>query len=97
MVFAAIAHLKGQEIPAKPAPSWRWFQKWLKANNALRTIKTKPINKQRIDVHTEADIKAWFEEKLRPVLKQRGISHAKDIFNMDEQELELVAQKGRKW
>ena len=42
MVFAAIAHLKAQEIPAKPAPSWRWFQKWLRSNTSLHTIKAKP-------------------------------------------------------
>jgi hypothetical protein len=94
MIFAAIAHLKGQETPAKPAPSWSWFQKWLKANKALHTIKTKPINRQRIDVHTEADIKVWFEEKLRPIIKQRGISHAKDIFNMDETGARVGCPKG---
>src|ERR1700755_3192191 len=48
MVFAAIAHLKDQETPSKPPPSWRWFQKWLKASQALHAIKTKPINKHRI-------------------------------------------------
>ena len=69
MVFAAIAYLKDQKTPAKPPPSWRWFQKWLKASQALHAIKTKPINKQRIDVHKEEDVKKWFEEKLRPVLK----------------------------
>ena len=25
MIFAAIGHLKAQEVPPKPAPSWRWF------------------------------------------------------------------------
>ena len=44
MVFAAVAHLKGQEPPAKPPQSCRWFQKWLRASMALYTIKTKPIS-----------------------------------------------------
>ena len=95
MMFAAIGHLKAQEVPPKPAPSWRWFQKWLRANEDLHTIKTKPISKQRVDIHTEADIKAWFEDKLRPVIKQRGISHAKDIFNMDETGARVGCPKGQ--
>src|SRR5271168_130121 len=94
MVFAAIAHLKAQEIPAKPAPSWRWFQKWLRSNASLHTIKAKPINKHRIDVHTEEDIKKWFENELRPVLKHRNITHAKDIFNMDETGARVGCPKG---
>ncbi|KAN0073436.1 hypothetical protein V8E54_008656, partial [Elaphomyces granulatus] len=54
MVFAAICFL------VVKAPSWRWFQKWLKKTPTLHTIKTKPIARNRIDTHTEEDVKKWF-------------------------------------
>ena len=44
MVFAAISHLKANQIPPQKAPSWRWFQIFIKAHpNLFRTLKTKPI------------------------------------------------------
>ena len=55
MVFAAISHLKANQIPPQKAPSWRWFQTFIKAHpNLFRTLKTKPIAQVRISI---ADIK----------------------------------------
>src|SRR5438045_7021955 len=44
MVFAAIGFVKAKDVPPQKAPSWRWFQQFLKAHPELfRTVKTKPI------------------------------------------------------
>jgi hypothetical protein len=41
----------------KSAPTWRWFQKWLKKPPELHTIKTKPIARHRVDMHSENDLR----------------------------------------
>jgi len=44
MVFAAIGFVKAKDVPPQKAPSWRWFQQFLKVHPELfRTVKTKPI------------------------------------------------------
>jgi hypothetical protein len=55
MVFAAISYLKASQIPLQKAPSWCWFQTFIKAHPDLfRTLKTKPIARVRVSA---ADIK----------------------------------------
>ena len=78
MVYAAICFLVGGK-----APSWRWFQKWLKNTPALCTIKTKPIARNRIETHTEKDLEKWFE-KYRCTLDKYKIRSGRNIYNMDE-------------
>jgi len=57
MVFVAITYLKAYESPPKEPPSWSWFTKWLVKNPTLYTIKTKPITFERVESHTEQEIK----------------------------------------
>jgi hypothetical protein len=84
MLFAAICHLRQQEEPPKPHPSWRWFQRWMKKHAAdLHTIKTKPIARARVETHTEETVEDWFV-RLRKKLKERKIKKAKQIHNFDE-------------
>src|SRR5438045_7338777 len=46
MVFAAISHLKVSQIPPQKAPSWRWFQTFLKAHPDLfQALKMKTITR----------------------------------------------------
>jgi len=84
MVFAAIAHLRISESPPKPAPSWRWFQLWMRSKvGNLHTLKTKPISRERQQTHTEEDIERWFV-KLRKKMEERGINRGCYIHNFDE-------------
>ncbi|KAN0074287.1 hypothetical protein V8E54_008224, partial [Elaphomyces granulatus] len=57
MMFSCAMWLRAQE--GKPAPSWRWLQAWLKNTPELHTIKTKPIARHRVDMHTENDLRQW--------------------------------------
>ena len=52
MVYAAICFLK----QGKKAPSWRWFQLWLKGFPTLYIIKTKLIDRIRVETHSEKDL-----------------------------------------
>jgi hypothetical protein len=46
MVYEAICELKRRELLAKEAPSQRWFQSWIKTQEAsFHTLKTKPIER----------------------------------------------------
>jgi hypothetical protein len=73
MLFFAITHLQSQLEPPKKPPSWRWFQGFLIKSTILHTIKTKPISKQRVEIHSEEAIEQWFERELRPEIKEREI------------------------
>jgi hypothetical protein len=68
----------------KPAPSWKWFQTWLRNTPELHIIKTKPIASHRVDIHTEQTLRIWFEEEYRPALEATGIRHGINVHNMDE-------------
>ena len=46
-------------------------------------MKSKPIARQRVDIHTEEDIEIWFG-KYEDALQRRGITEPKNIYNMDE-------------
>lgn len=70
MLFNCAVYLRFQE--KKPAPTWRWFQKWLKNTPELHTIKTKPIARHRVDMHTENDLRDWFETEYRPALESKS-------------------------
>jgi hypothetical protein len=83
MIFAAICHLKAAEEPSKSPPSRRWFQLWLKAHPSLHTIKTKPIARDRVEIHDEKVVIEWFE-KFRATLAKRKIRKGKNIHNFDE-------------
>jgi hypothetical protein len=82
MTFAAISHLKAAEIPPKPAPSWIWFTKFLKAHPSLHTIKTKPIARIRTTLHDTEEVEKWFH-KYRATIQEHNIM-PKDIYNFDE-------------
>jgi hypothetical protein len=62
MMFSCAMWLRVQE--GKPAPSWRWFQIWLKNTPELHTIKTKPIARHRVDMHTENDLRQMVREGI---------------------------------
>jgi len=83
MVYSAISFLKSQEEPPQPPPSWRWFNGWMKSNNNLHTIKTKPIAQNRVDTHSEKDLEGWFG-KYHATLDKYNIRKSRNIWNMDE-------------
>jgi hypothetical protein len=61
MVFTAIAHLKAAEIPSKKAPSWHWFQTFMKAHPELfRMLKTKAIARVQVMMHDITTVEDWF-------------------------------------
>jgi hypothetical protein len=66
MMYNCAMYLRYQE--KKSLPTWRWFQIWLKNTPELHTIKTKPIASHRVDMHTEEDLRNWFETEYRPAL-----------------------------
>jgi hypothetical protein len=82
MMYNCIVFFRFKED--KPFPTWRWFQNWLKNTPELHKIKTKPIARQRVDMHTEQDLFDWFENEYRPALEHTGVSSGKYIHNMDE-------------
>ena len=84
MIFVAIAYLRISKSLPKPAPSWRWFQLWIRSKvGNLHTLKTKPISKERQQLHIEEDIKRWFV-KLRKKIEERGIDRGYYIHNFNE-------------
>jgi hypothetical protein len=78
----------------KTAPSWKWFSQWLKSTPELHTIKTKPIASHRVDLHTEQNLRDWFETQYRPALEQTGIRHGDRIHNMDEKGARICMPAG---
>ena len=83
MLFKAIQYLKATETPPAPPPSERWLQYWLKNTKDLHVVRSKPIARQRVELHTEDDIETWFG-KYEDALQRRGITEPRDIYNMDE-------------
>ena len=94
-VFAAIGFLKTHESPPKVPPSWTWFIKWLTKNPTLYTIRTKPIAYERVESHTEQDIKDWFKD-YRQTLEKYRIKKLKRILNIDESGARITCLKGEK-
>ena len=60
MMYSAAVYLRRQQ--GKEPPSKRWFQGWLNNAMDLHTIKTKPISRHRVNMHTEKDLREWFEK-----------------------------------
>ena len=97
MMRNAAAYLRKQQ--GKEPPSSRWFQYWLKSTYELHTIKTKPISRHRVDMHTKEDLKEWFEKQYRSALEHTGISKQKRpqdyIHNMDEKGCRIACPSGQ--
>jgi hypothetical protein len=93
MMFSCAMWLRVQE--GKSIPLWRWFQNWLKTITVLYTIKTKPIASHRVDIHTSSELRRWFKDEYRPVLKYTKINKARYIHNMDEKGTRLVCPAGQ--
>src|SRR4029077_20977410 len=93
MIFNCAIWFRIQE--KKPIPTWRWFQKWLKNTPELHTIKTKPIARHRVDMHTEKDLREWFEKEYRPALEYKGVKSGKYIHNMDEKGCRIACPAGK--
>lgn len=81
MVFSAITHLC--EKDGEVAPSWSWFARWLKRNFTLHTLKTKPIEQARLELHTEKEVRDWFLGFSAALAKYK-IDKPKQLLNMDE-------------
>ncbi len=83
MVFAAIGFVKEKEIPPQKAPSWRWFQQFLKAHPELfRTIKAKPIARARVTASDIDEVTKWFGEWILFCMKHN--IQPENILNFDE-------------
>ena len=91
IIYAAICYLRQQEKHNPPSRSW--FQKWLKRNSSLHTIKTKPIAQVRIATHSEEDLKNFFVE-YQNTLSKYGINRAKYIFNIDKSDIRIGCPTG---
>ena len=92
IIYNCAMYFRYQE--KKPLPTWRWFQIWLKNTPELHTIKTKPISHHRVDIHTEKDLRDWFELEYRPALEYTGIRSGKYIHNMDEKGCRITCPTG---
>ena len=93
MLYSYAMWLRVQE--GKPAPSWRWFQKWMKSTPELHTIRTKAIASHRVDIYTEDELKEWFEKEYRPALEFTGIRQGRYIHNIDEKGARLACPSGQ--
>jgi hypothetical protein len=82
MMYNCAMWLRVQE--GRSIPSYRWFQTWLKNTTELYTIKTKPIASHRVNIHTESELRRWFEKEYKPALKVTRITKARYIHNIDE-------------
>ena len=51
-------------------------------------VKSKPIARQRVEIHSEDDIEAWFE-RYEDALQRRGITDPGISITWTNQELEL--------
>lgn len=91
IIYAAICYLRQQEKHNPPSHSW--FQKWLKRNPSLHTIKTKPIAQVRIATYSEEDLQNFFVE-YQNTLSKYGINRAKYILNMDESGIRIGCPTG---
>ena len=92
MMYNCAMWLRVQEH--KTVPTWRWFQQWLKATPELHIIKTKPITSHRVDMHTEENLRDWFEKEYRQALEFTGIKSGKYIYNMDEKGARIACPAG---
>jgi hypothetical protein len=92
MMYNCAMWLRVQEN--KLVPSWRWFQLWLQSTPELHTIKTKPIASHRVDMHTQDNLREWFEQEYRPALEFTGIRSGKYIHNMDEKGARIACPVG---
>ena len=81
MVIGAIRCICEKE--GKTGPSWSWFAKWLKKNVALHSLKTKPIERARLQSHSEKEVEEWYQG-YRAALAKYKITKGKHILNMDE-------------
>jgi hypothetical protein len=97
MLRAAAVYLRRQE--GKDPPSERWFNQWLKSTPSLHTIKTKPISSHRVDMHTESDLKEWFEQQYRSALVHTSIldqERPQDyIYNIDKKGYRIAIPGGQ--
>ena len=91
MIYAAISFLVIRQ--GKKAPSWRWFQKWLKDVPTLYIIKTKPIDRNRVKIHSKKDLEIWFEKYQSTLIKYK-IRSAKNIYNIDKSGARVRCPKG---
>jgi hypothetical protein len=86
MIRSAIIFILSRRVPPHLPPSEDWFTRWFKAKfdeKKLHMIKTKPIARERLETHTDEDIKRWFN-KYCTALNIHGIKKAKRVWNMDE-------------
>jgi hypothetical protein len=60
----------------------------------LYMIKTKPIASYRVDIYTEDQLRKWFKDEYRPVLKAIGIKYAIYIYNMDKKGARIACSSG---
>src|SRR5436305_10807267 len=82
-ILSAISFLKVSQIPPQKAPSWRWFQTFIKAHpNLFRTLKTKPIARVRVSAVDIEEVTKWFKG-FTTWCKEHEIG-ASDILNFDE-------------
>ena len=93
IVYAAISFLKALESPPQEPLSWRWFTLWIKQNPFLYTIKTKPIERERLDTNTEDNVKRWFD-KYKDKLAKYNIRKRKNILNIDKSGARAGCPKG---
>ena len=59
-------------------------------------IKTKPIARQCIDIHTKEDLFDWFEKEYRLALEYIGIRSRKYIYNINEKKRRISCPIGKK-
>ena len=94
MVFAAISHLKASQILPQKAPSWRWFQTFLKAHPDLfQTLKMKPIAQVRVSAADIEEVTKWFKG-FTTWCKEHKIGAA-DILNFDEAGFQVGVAPGK--
>jgi hypothetical protein len=83
MVFAAVGCLKAYELPPKKAPSYRWFQGFMKDHPELfKTLKTKPIALVRVTAADYEEVKDWFYG-FQAFCKKINVQ-PRNIMNFDE-------------
>ena len=86
MIRSIIIYLLEQESPPRPPPSKSWFSSWFnkqETDQRLCTIHTKPMERARLETHSEDDNKDWFA-RVRADMKARRIKNKRRIINMDE-------------
>ena len=64
-------------------------------NPTLYTIRTKPITYERVESHTEQDIKDWFKD-YRQTLEKYRIKKLKRILNIDKSSTRITYLKREK-